>query len=247
MRSVVNENDWDDRSDEQVGSSWSKRRIGIVACGAALAVLALAYLVVYAIRYHPKPSDLAVPSVLFIGLGTLAVLVIPWKELGFMPTEMFGLKFEQIANTQKQEQIAAIVPIQEELKKLKENYDSMLKALEISNPGFIEQHKLLIQEAESRLSPAPAATAATAAPLDPTEKLRALLIRFFRKYRGSFFNPARIQGWGSSRAGFNAFNEFSVDEIEQELFKGVADNSIDTMVSGSGTTLYGLSRGSRRG
>jgi hypothetical protein len=94
-----------------VGEAWSKRRIGLVLGALLLSLCALAYLIYYAICFHPKPSEAAVPTLLFIGLGALVVLLAPWRDLGLIPTEIAGVKFERIVNAQKKEQIAAIVPL----------------------------------------------------------------------------------------------------------------------------------------
>jgi hypothetical protein len=244
----VNANQQDLDDDDQVSLTWSRWRIGLVAGGTILSVLALVYLGVYAIRVHPKPSELGISNVLFVGLGIVAVLVIPWKELGFVPTEIAGLvKFERIVNTQKQEQIAAIVPLQADLKDLKNKYESIVNALAISNPGFMEEHKLLLAKEETKASTIPAAASGSDSVLDRPAQLNALLLKFFRKYRGSFFNPIRIQHWGGARTGFSKLGNFSTDEIEQALFKGVADKTIDTMVTNKGSTLYGLSWSGGRG
>ena len=167
----------------------------------------------------------------------MAILVIPWKKLGFIPTEIAGVKFERIANIQKQEQIAAIVPLQEDLKDLRYKYESIVNALAISNPEFLEEHKRFITEEAIKTSTILKADSDSESILDRSAELDALLLKFFRKYRGSFFNPVRIQNWGSGRTGFSKLADFSTDEIEQALFKGVADKAIDTMVTNKGNTF----------
>ena len=195
----------------------------------------------------PEAQRCGGPTLLFIWLGTVAVLVIPWKELGFIPTEIAGVKFERIANAQKQEQIAAIVPLQEELKDLAAKYESIVNALAASSPGLVEEHKQSNTKELDTASIDPNETTGFDKTLDHSTELNALLLQFFRKYRGSFFSPVRIQHWGSSRTGFAALGNFSTDEIRQALFKGVDDKAIDTMVNGKGNTLYGLSKRSGRG
>lgn len=86
-------------------------------------------MIFYGWKTQAKPSDIAVPTILFIGLGALAVLVVPWKEIGFVPTEIFEFKFTDVVNAQKKEQIDAIVPIQEEIKTLQVKYDEILRVI----------------------------------------------------------------------------------------------------------------------
>ena len=121
------------------------------------------------------------------------------------------------------------------------------RAIEVLNPGLLEEQKRLVGAEGVRL--APSVNEEEPRTSDPTraEHLKDLLLTFFRRYRGAFFSPTRIQGWGSRQKGFADFARYSTDEIREILFKAVADNEIDTNISRKGNTLYGLSRRSGRG
>ena len=77
---------------DAVGDVWSARRVLLVIAASLLSFIGLAYLIYYAVCNHPKPSEIAVPTLLFIGLGALVVLLAPWRDLGLIPTEIAGLK-----------------------------------------------------------------------------------------------------------------------------------------------------------
>jgi hypothetical protein len=138
---------------ENVGEVWSGLRLVLVVGASLLSLIALAYLIYYACRFHPKPSEVAVPTVLFIGLGALVVLLAPWRDLGLIPTEIAGVKFERIINARKKEQIAAIVPLQEELKDLKAKYELLMSTIDSSNPQLLEEQERNVGDQAARLGP----------------------------------------------------------------------------------------------
>jgi len=69
VSSAVDANNRAVASDDQVDLSWFPWRKGIVAGGAILSLSALGYLVVYAIHFHPKPSDVGGQLCSSFGLG----------------------------------------------------------------------------------------------------------------------------------------------------------------------------------
>ena len=218
---------------------WSALRIFLVVASAALTVLSLAYLIFYGWNTHAKPSDIAVPTILFIGLGALAILVVPWKEIGFVPTEVFGFKFADIVNAQKKEQIDAIVPLQEEVKALQAKYEELSRAitgLDARSPGREIDLKGIRAPGQDTEEPPEVDAAAKR-----SDELQSLLLRFMRRYRGSFFSPLRIQRWGAAQKGFSDLGDFSKEEIRDALFKAVSENGVTTKISRKGSTLYGLS------
>ena len=100
-----------------------------------------------------KGGDVAVPKVLFAGLGALVVLLAPWRDLGLIPTEIGGVKFERIVKAQKKEQIDAIVPLQEELKVLKAKLEVLSRVVEDSSPGLLEKQEKPVGAEAARLAP----------------------------------------------------------------------------------------------
>jgi hypothetical protein len=212
-----------------------------------LTLIGLAYLIYYAISHHPKPSDVAVPTVLFIRLGALVVLLAPWRDLGLIPTEIGGVKFERIVKAEKKEQIDAIVPLQEELKALKAKLEVLSRVVGVSSPGLLEEQEKQAGAEAARLAPSLNEKGGRVPDPARPEQLKALLVTFFRRHRGTFFSPIRIQQWGSRQKEFSDFKHYSIDEIREVLFKAVADDEIDTNISKKGKTLYGLSTRSGRG
>ena len=80
-----------------------------------------------------------------------------------------------------------------------------------------------------------------------SELLRQLLMTFFRRYRGTFFSPIRIQQWGGKQNGFADFFTFSTDQIRSVLLEAFKEGQIDTISSRKGNPLYGLSKRAGRG
>ena len=78
------------------------------------------------------------------------------------------------------------------------------------------------------------------------EGLAILLIRFFNAHRGTFFSVPRIKAWGSRQEDFKALQKFTPQQIREEIFAMVAENTLTTALSRRGNTLYGISRRSSR-
>jgi hypothetical protein len=221
----VQENEVDARSSSN-STGWKK---GCIAGAILLTLASGVYLSYYAFAFHPKPSEIAAPLLFMIGLASLALLVIPWKELGFFPTEIAGVKFERIANEQKKEQIDAIVPIQQDIDKLKAQYEAILGSaslnMVICGEQLAKKEQRLVEQAGDQSN----------------KTLENTVLAFLRQYRGQFFSPLRIQQWGGARAGFEVLSDHSTDQIRKALFEGVRAGMIDTSISKKGNTLYGVS------
>jgi hypothetical protein len=77
---------------------------------------------------------------------------------------------------------------------------------------------------------------------DGSDELFELLMRFFRKYAGSFFNALKIQMWGARQNGFSTLGTFTTHQIKDAIKYGVSQKVVNTKRSKSGSILYGISK-----
>lgn len=71
-------------------------------------------------------------------------------------------------------------------------------------------------------------------------ELTQLTFQFLEQYSRWFFNAARIRGWGAQQSGYEAFSQYTTNEIDQCLQQLLASNKLRVQTSKQGTTLYAV-------
>jgi hypothetical protein len=155
-----------------------------------------------------SPGELGLSGLLIFCVTALAIIHIPWHELGYRITKVGAVEFEQALNAQVAERA-------EEIGYLEERIAVLESALE----------KKSIQGSEMfRQMYAP--------------QLRKLLLDFLSTNDRVSFSPSRIKEWGSTQQGFESLKNFEVGFIRHILGKMVAERVLETVISKKGNTLY---------
>jgi hypothetical protein len=184
----------------------------LVTLLAAVMVFVMVLIVIYSQRSDFKPSEYGLGTVLTFCLAGLVVLLVPWNKLGLTITEIGGIKVaEKMIKVQTHEQNKDVVELRD-------------KILAIEN----------------QLSTMKSGTAPASKPPSLNDPLADLIKQFLLKYKHSFFNAARIVGWGSKQPGFGEFSHYKVDQIDDMLRRLNAENQVRLKLSTkTGHKLYG--------
>jgi uncharacterized caspase-like protein len=69
-------------------------------------------------------------------------------------------------------------------------------------------------------------------------ELTQLTLQFLKQYSRWSFNAARIRGWGAEQSGYEAFSQYSTNEIDQCLQQLFTSSKLRVKTSKKGTKLY---------
>ncbi len=155
-----------------------------------------------------SPAELGLSGLLIFCVTALAIIHIPWHELGYRIKKVGAVEFEQALNAQVAERA-------EEIGYLEERIAALESALERKSIQGSEMFRQMY---------------------DP--KLRKLLLNFLSANDRVFFSPLRIKEWGSTQPGFESLKNFEVGFIRHILGKMVAERVLETAISKKGNTLY---------
>lgn len=155
------------------------------------------------------PVELGLSGLLMFCVTALAIIHVPWHELGYRIKKVGTVEFEQALNAQVAERT-------EEISYLEKRIAALESAL---------KDKKSIQGSEmfSKM-------------YEP--QLRKLLIDFLSANDRVAFSPSRIKEWGLMQPGFENLKTFEVGFIRHVLGKMVAERALETVISKRGNTLY---------
>jgi hypothetical protein len=228
-------------------------RVVLVTVASLLALLTSIYLIHYVIRMKPKPDEFGASTILLYSLGALAVLVVPWKKIGLIPTEIGGVKFERIFEKQKAEEIETIVQLRSEITALTEKVQKLSMSLDMIAPT-VESSASNLEVPPQRVISGSGASTLKSIRVDGEgenvsaasgpQVIQGLVVGFLRSRKGLFLSPQKIRAESRTRVGYKLLYEVSLNTLKEALYVAVSEKKITTKISRLGNTLYGMSKNS---
>lgn len=188
--------------------SWLRWSLTVVLFLAIVICLLLYGAYVKDPAHAASPAELGLSGLLIFCVTALAIIHIPWHELGYRIKKVGVVEFEQALNAQVAERA-------EEIGYLEERIAALESALEKKSIQGSEMFRQMY---------------------DP--QLRKLLLNFLSANDRVFFSPLRIKEWGSTQPGFESLKNFEVGFMRHILGKMVAEGVLETTISKKGNTLY---------
>lgn len=179
----------------------------------AFGLALIVFCAVYTRKYMTSPHQYASPNE--IGLSGIFLFSVSALFIVWIPWSRLGIRVSKIGGIEFKEIVQGQASEHaEELSYLEDR----IEALEAQ----IRKSDEMLELTESLEEP----------------QLRNLLLDFLAKYKKWAFSPSRIRVWGSKQQGFSALSKYEHPFIRSTLQKMVAENLLETRVSGKGNTLY---------
>jgi hypothetical protein len=164
-----------------------------------------------------SPKDFGMSSLVIFALSTLALVWVPWREIGVK--KIAGVELIEDIQTQNSEQIEEISELYKRIESLEET---------CSEPEAPIRKKFESESAESN----------SGQPRRKLESLSELLISFLSKHSQWSFSSSRIVSWGSKQHGFEELANYSWIEVRTELENLEGLGKVGTRKSARGNKLF---------
>ena len=189
-------------------SNWLRWSLTAILLAAIVICLLLYWAYVNDPTHAASPTELGLSGLLIFCITALAVINVPWHELGYRIKKVGSVEFEQALNAQVLERAEGINFLEKRIEAIENSLEK--KSIQ-SSDVFRQMYE---------------------------PRLRKLLLDFLSVNDQLPFSPLRIREWGSQQPGFEGLKKFEIGLIKHVLGKMVAERVLETTISKKGNTLY---------